>query len=127
MLRLGSVLVEQLLQRLCDGDVDGDFDLVGNLATDIGKLVLIEEVIVPDELGDVFHIGAIAEIEDKPPVSGFAVAAFVVANLDDVGHGDEILLAARARLDVKLGRLADDLLFAQAIQDSTKGAEIDAL
>ena len=126
-LRLSAVLGQQLLQRLGDGDVDGDLDLIGNLAADIGQLVTIEIVIVPDQLGDVLHVGAVAEIEDEPPVSGLAVAAFVVANLHDVGHGDEILLATGGRLDGELGRFGDDLLCAQAIEDGTEGTEIDAL
>ena len=35
-LRLGAVLGQQLLQRIGDGDVDGDLYLIGNLAADIG-------------------------------------------------------------------------------------------
>ena len=127
LLRLTSVLHQQLHQRLGDRDVDGDFHLVGNLATDVGQLLVVEVIIAPFKGGQVFQVAAVAEIEDEPPISGFSSRAFVVANLHDVGHGDEVLLAAGALLDGELGSFGDKLLLAEAVHNSTKGTEIDAL
>ena len=124
--RLAGVLIEELLKLIDDGDVDDDLGSVGNLATDIGQFLVKEIVIAPLQFGEVFQVAAVAEIEDNPPVSGFLAVALVIANLQDVGHGDEILLATGALLDGELGSLADDVVFAQAVHDGTKGTEIDA-
>ena len=124
---LASVFVKQLLQWLSDRDVDGDFDLAGNLATDVGQLIIIKVVIVPFEISQVFQVAAIAEIEDEPPISGFLPGAFIVTNLDDVGHGDIILFAAAALLDGELRSCIDDFPLAKAVHDGTEGTEIDAL
>ncbi len=54
-----AVLVEHLLQRLDDGDMDDDLGSVGNLATDIGQLLvilIIEVVVAPFQMGKVFQV-----------------------------------------------------------------------
>ena len=123
----GSVLVEQLAQRLRDGEVDDDGHLVLNRGADGGELRALDGILGPGELGDVLQVGAIAEIEDNPPVGGELVGAVIVADLDDVRDGEEVLLAAGARLDDHLGALADDLGLQEAVHHGAEGAEIDAL
>ena len=124
---LAGVFVEQLLQILRDGDVDGDLDLVGNLATDIGQFFIIGVVVVPFEISKVFQVGAVAEIEDNPPISGLlAGTLLIVADFHDVGNGDEILLAAGALLDGELRGLTDDVVLAKVVHHGTESTEIDA-
>ena len=126
-LGLAGVLFEQLLQWLRDGNVDGDLDLIGNLATDIGQLIIIKVVVIPFEISQVFQVAAVAEIEDEPPISGLLSFSFlIVADFHNIRDRDEILFATGAGLDGELGGLVDDVVLAKVVHDGTKGTEIDA-
>lgn len=124
---LAGVFAEELLQWFRDGNTDGDLHLVGNLATDIGQLIIIKVVVIPFEISQVFQVAAVAEIEDEPPISGLLSFSFlIVADFHNIRDRDEILFAAGARLDGELGGLADDVVLAKVVHDGTKGTEIDA-
>ena len=107
--------------------MDGNLHLVGNLATDVGQLLVKEIIVAPLQGGEVFEVGAVAEVKDDPPVGGFLAVALIVADLDNIGDGDVIFLAARTLLDGELGRFADDLTLPEAVHDSTERTEVDAL